>query len=105
MLFMLLQVHVHLCGGDFYRNGEVCAYDFHYNLATIRFSFIPPSGRPKVARTSGSRDVHSSRTTQPSFRFLPHSRSYKLTPGNRVIVMGRYFAESFDIMAAPGEYW
>ena len=100
---MLLQVHVHLCGGDFYRNGEVCAYDFHYDLATIRFSFIPPSGRPKVARTSGSTDVHLSRTTRPSFRFLTLSRSYKLTSRNSVLVMGRYFSESSDIMIGPGE--
>ncbi|KAK1380072.1 Protease Do-like 14-like protein [Heracleum sosnowskyi] len=100
-------VHAHLCGGDFYREGEVYAYDFHYNIAVIRFSFIPPFGPAKVAKVAhidDSIDVHSSRASHPPFRLLPHSASYKLTPGNRVIVMGRYFAEPFEPMAAPGEY-
>lgn len=104
----LFQVHAHLCGGEFYRGGEVCAHDFDYNLAIIRFSSITPSGSAKVAkvvRIDDSVDVYSHQTSQPPFYLLPHSRSHKLTPGDRVTVMGRYFAEPFEPMAAPGEYW
>lgn len=100
-----MQVHAHLCGGYFYKDGEVCAYDFHYNLAVIRFS-SPASGPAKG--TDESVDVHSRRKrrrSQPHFRLIPHSRSCKLTPGDRVIVMGRYFSKPFEVMAAPGEYW
>lgn len=97
-----MQVHAHLCGGYFYKDGEVRAYDFHYNLAVIRFS-SPAFGPAKG--TAHSVDVRSRRRSQPPFPLIPNSRSCKLTPGDRVIVMGRYFAKPFDIMAAPGEYW
>lgn len=104
----LLQVDAHLCGDEFYRGGEVCAHNFDYNLSIIRFSSIPPSGAAKVAKVAhvyDSVDVYSHQTSGPPFRHLPHSRSHKLIPGDRVIVMGRYFAEPFEPMAAPGEYW
>lgn len=89
-----------------YKDGEVCAYDFHYNLAVIRFSSLLAFG---PAKGDDSVDVHScrkrQRKSQPPFRLIPHSKSCKLTPGDKVIVMGRYFAEPFELMAAPGEYW
>ncbi|KAK1380068.1 Protease Do-like 14-like protein [Heracleum sosnowskyi] len=97
-----ITVHAHLCGGDLYEGGEVHAYDFHYNIAFIRFSFVPKVA--KVARINDSIDVRSRRTSWPLFCLLPHSRSCKLTPGDRIIIMGRSFAEPFEPMAAPGEY-
>ncbi|KAL1832756.1 hypothetical protein ACET3Z_002407 [Daucus carota] len=99
-----ITVHAHLCGGNLYTGGEVCAYDFHYNLAFIKFPFVPPfepAKTAKIALVGDSVDVHSSR---PHFSLLPHSGSYKLTPGDRVVAMGRYFTEPFEPMAAPGEY-
>ncbi|KAK1400618.1 hypothetical protein POM88_000223 [Heracleum sosnowskyi] len=79
--------------------------NYDYNLAVIRFTSIPPSGAAKVAKVArvyDSVDVYSHQTSRPPSHLLPHSRSHKLIPGDRVIVMGRYFAEPFEPMAAPG---
>ncbi|XP_074375435.1 putative protease Do-like 14 [Apium graveolens] len=79
-----ITVHAHLCDSEVYRGGEVYAHDFDFNLAIIRFSSIPSSGAAKVAKIASIDD--------------------SLILGDRVIVMGRYFAEPFEPMAAPGDY-
>lgn len=121
--FFFLQFSAHSFDGHSYTGVEVCAYDFHYNLAALKFTSEtplphssgtshPPLRHAKKARMDDSIDVHfvlrphsESRSNQPSF-LLPHSESYEqLTPGDGVIVLGRYFAEPFQPMVAPGEYW
>lgn len=138
-VIFFLQVCAHSFDGHSYTGGEVCAYDFHYNLAAIKFisektpslphfglaklaklgqgdddlvdigsseTSHPPLRHAKKAQMDDSVDVDSSRSNQPSFLLRPHSgSSEQLTPGDGVIVLGRYFAEPFQPMVAPGEYW
>lgn len=102
-----MQVCAHSYDGHLYEGGEVWAYDFHYNLAVLRFVLETPFHPAKLARIIESVDVHSSRTSQPSFHLRSHlrSRPSELTPGDAVIVLGIYFAEPFEPMTALGEYW
>ncbi|XP_074375405.1 uncharacterized protein LOC141717209 [Apium graveolens] len=109
-----LKVCMHSCNGKSFV-GEVCAYDFHFNLAILSFrtgTFYEPA---TLAHVNDCMDVFA---TQPSLKphsdsskltpsqplLKPHSKSSKLTPGDRVIVVGRYFDPPFILMAAPGYY-
>lgn len=93
--------------------GEVCAYDFHFNLAILSFrtgTFYEPA---TLADVNDSMDVfktrpllkphlESSKLTPSQPLLKPHSKSSKLTPGDQVIVVGRYFDPPFILMAASG---
>lgn len=80
--------------------GEVCAYDFHFNLAILSFRTGTTCYEPaKLAQVDDSMDISA---RQPLLK--PHSEASKLTPGDRVIVVGRYFDPPFILMAAPGYY-
>lgn len=76
-----LQVCAHSYDGHLYKEGLVCAYDFHYNLAVLKFKSETPFGPAKFGRMD------------------------KLNPANKVFVMGIYFAKPFEPMTAMGEYW
>lgn len=78
--------------------GEVCAYDFHLNLAVIRFRTTTCLEPAKLAQIKDSNDVLS----QPFLK--PHLKSSGLTPGDLVVAIGRFFAWPFELMAAPGCY-
>ncbi|XP_074314896.1 putative protease Do-like 14 [Silene latifolia] len=72
--------------GSFEENsyiGEIVTYDFHYNILFIKFK---SKTRLESAKLSMIDDDHS----------------IKLKPGDPVIVVGRYFDRSFELMAAPG---
>lgn len=77
----VLQVDAHSYDGHSYKGGEVCAYDFHYNLAVLKFISESPLGPAKFGRMD------------------------ELIPAMKVVVMGIYFTEPFEPMTAMGEYW
>ncbi|KAL1832755.1 hypothetical protein ACET3Z_002406 [Daucus carota] len=94
-----LRVYMHSYDGRSFA-GEVCAYDFHFNLAILSFRTGTTCYEPaKLAQVDDSMDISA---RQPLLK--PHSEASKLTPGDRVIVVGRYFDPPFILMAAPGYY-
>ncbi|CAO2816846.1 unnamed protein product [Amaranthus hypochondriacus] len=70
--------------------GQVLAYDFHYNLGVICFKVDDPV---QIATLRPINDCFDLNTSQ-----------FHLAPGDDVIAVGRYFRDSFSLMAAPGEY-
>lgn len=107
-----LTVYMHSHNGRSFA-GEVCAYDFHFNIAILSFrtgTYCEHYKPATLAHVDDSMDVFLSQPSlkphshvfpsQPSLK--PHSESSKLTPGDRVIVVGRYFDPPFILMAAPG---
>ncbi|KAK1362934.1 Protease Do-like 14-like protein [Heracleum sosnowskyi] len=94
-----MKIRVYSRDGSSY-DGELVAYDFHFNLAAI--SFYSESPLP-VARLAVLDDCLN--VSLPSFELRTHSRSYNLSPGDDVVAVGRYFCKPFELMAAPGAYW
>ncbi|KAK1380073.1 Protease Do-like 14-like protein [Heracleum sosnowskyi] len=93
-----IKVFMHAYNGRSFP-GEVHAYDFHFNLAILSFRTGNCYEPATLAHVNDSMDVFAS---QPWLR--SHSESSQLTPGDRVIVVGRYFDPPFILMAAPGYY-
>lgn len=82
-----IQVHVYLWDGKLCE-GQVLAWDFHYNLAAVRVqsdSLLP------TATLRGLDDVVSILPTDctRSFQLLPHSDLFKISPGTKIITLYR----------------
>lgn len=92
-----LKITVYSSSGSSYQ-GEVVAYDYHYNICVIGFQSQTSLSAARVAHIDDSMVVDLSVPSQPP------SRSYKLVPGDGVIVVGRYFHKPYDLMAAPGPF-
>ncbi|WOG82783.1 hypothetical protein DCAR_0101951 [Daucus carota subsp. sativus] len=108
-----LKIDVYMAGGTFFR-GEVLAVDFHYNIAIIKInSDVPlPTSTIRLIDTHvpidpgncGSiEDFKLSRCTERQDSATSADR-FSLYPGMEVFALGRYFRDSYDIMAAPGEF-
>ncbi|KAL8096847.1 hypothetical protein AgCh_030076 [Apium graveolens] len=108
-----LKIDVYMAGGAFFK-GELFAIDFHYNIAIIKINSDAP------LPTSTIRLIDSSVPLDPGNRgcieelksshfvgsqdLAISSNRFSLYPGTQVLALGRYFADSYNIMAAPGEF-
>lgn len=86
--------------------GEICAFDFHYNLVAIRFKANSPLRSAKLRLVDDSVNINPQHGLgeETAFQLKRHSSLFKLFPGQAVIGIGRYFAEPYELMAAPGEF-
>ncbi|MCH81892.1 protease Do-like 14-like [Trifolium medium] len=100
-----LKIDVYMAGGTFFK-GQVFAVDFHYNIAIIKINSDVP------LPTSTVRFIDNSVALDPGNRAgiarcqdSPiSSNRFSLYPGTKVLALGRYFADSYDMMAAHGEF-
>jgi len=92
---------IHLYDGRSYE-GQVCAFDFHFNIAWIRFQ------SDRSLPTAILRQVNDYINVDPaednSFHHRPHYSHFNLVPGRPIVAVGRYFTKPFDLMAAPGQF-
>lgn len=102
-----------MAGGILFK-GELLAVDYHYNIAIIKIN------SDALLPTSTVRLIDNSVPLDPGNRgcikdlelseFARHQDSatssdrFSLYPGTEILALGRYFADSYDIMAAPGEF-
>ncbi|KAI8537870.1 hypothetical protein RHMOL_Rhmol09G0057800 [Rhododendron molle] len=97
-----IKIDVYLSDGKS-SEGQVFAYDFHYNIATIKI-------KTELALPSAAlRFLDDSILVDPSAilessQLHPHSDLFKLCPGDMVVAIGRHFDDHCDLMAAPGEF-
>ncbi|GAU32968.1 hypothetical protein TSUD_358350 [Trifolium subterraneum] len=96
-----LKVMIYLCDGRSYE-GEVCAYDFHYNIAWIRFQSDSSLATATLRQVDDYINVNPAE--EKSLHLHPHSSHFNIVPGHAIVAVGRYFAKPFDLMAAPGEF-
>ncbi|KEH28095.1 PDZ domain protein [Medicago truncatula] len=96
-----LKVIVYLYDGGSYV-GEVCAYDFHFNIAWIRFQ--SDISLPTAILRQVDDYINVNPAQDNSFPLHPHSSHFNLVPGLPIVAVGRYFAKPFDLMAAPGQF-
>ncbi|KAK2375604.1 putative protease Do [Trifolium repens] len=96
-----LKVMIYLYDGGSYKE-EVSAYDFHYNIAWIRFQSDSSLTAVKLRQVDDFINVNPSE--EKSFHLRPYSCHFNLIPGHAIVSVGRYFAKPFDLMAAPGEF-
>ncbi|KAL5702987.1 hypothetical protein ACHQM5_028135 [Ranunculus cassubicifolius] len=89
------KLEVYTCNGSIFKVKDF-EYDHHYNIAILKFA------SDSLFSTATLRCVDDSYTK--SLRSLPHSQSFHLAPGDKVIAIGRYFKQPFDLMAAPGVF-
>ena len=82
--------------------GEVCAYDFHFNIAWIRFQ--SDISLPTAILRQVDDYINVNPAQDKSFPLRPHSSHFNLVPGHPIVVVGRYFTKPFDLMAAPGQF-
>nr|CAD1831693.1 unnamed protein product [Ananas comosus var. bracteatus] len=100
-----IKIIVHFWDGKSYE-GDVIGCDFYYNIATVRIRSEVP------LQTAILRDVDDSmpispevardlrETTKPTLG--RHSNKFILVPGDKVVAVGRYHTEGYDLMVAPG---
>ncbi|KAG5531609.1 hypothetical protein RHGRI_026280 [Rhododendron griersonianum] len=118
-----IKIDVYLSDGKL-SEGQVFAYDFHYNIATIKIKteLALPSAALRFLDDSISVDPSAILESSTALRFLddsilvdpsailessqlcPHSDLFKLCPGDMVVAVGRHFDDHCDLMAAPGEF-
>ncbi|KAK2429484.1 hypothetical protein QL285_027917 [Trifolium repens] len=96
-----LKVMIYLCDGGSYE-GEVCAYDFHYNIAWIRFQSDSSLATAKLRQVDDF--INLNPAEEKSFHLRPYSSHFNLISGHAIVAVGCYFAKLFDLMAAPGEF-
>ncbi|XP_074324798.1 putative protease Do-like 14 [Apium graveolens] len=96
-----LKVIVYSWDGKSYE-GKLLAYNCYYNLVAISFHSESPLLTATLAHVDDSMSLQFS--TSSSELLSSYSRSCNLTPGYKVVAMGRYFYMPFDLMAAPGAY-
>ncbi|RHN56149.1 putative peptidase Do [Medicago truncatula] len=97
-----LKVKIFLYDGRSYE-GQVRAYDFHFNIAWIQFQ------SDRSLPTAILRQVDDYINVNPAVAKLfrhhrRHSSRFNLVPGHPIVAVGRYFAKPFDLMAAPGQF-
>lgn len=101
-----VKVIVHLFDGRSF-DGEIEAYDFHYNVAAIKIQSDTPLPIASLAHLSDSITIDPSQlrgTEEKSFQLRPHSNTFDLIPGDSVLALGRFYMKPYDITAAPGEF-
>ncbi|XP_015576313.1 putative protease Do-like 14 [Ricinus communis] len=99
-----IKVVVHL-SDDVLLDGQIVAFDFHYNIVVVKIQTKAPLTIACLRHLDDSITVDPSEVVQDKpFQLRPHSNSYNLIPGDRVIALGRYFVKPHALMAAPGEF-
>ncbi|XP_022765647.1 putative protease Do-like 14 isoform X2 [Durio zibethinus] len=81
--------------------GEVFAYDFHYNLSVIKIRSDAPLPTPSLRNLDESRPV----TLHPVLGSTSshHSDSFKIRPGDTVMALGRHY-HSHSLVVASGSF-
>ncbi|XP_022765644.1 uncharacterized protein LOC111310438 isoform X4 [Durio zibethinus] len=81
--------------------GEVFAYDFHYNLSVIKIRSDTPFPTPSLRNLDESIPV----TLQPALNSTSprHSDSFKIRPGDKVKALGRHY-HSHSLVIASGSF-
>ncbi|KAF7132571.1 hypothetical protein RHSIM_Rhsim09G0048400 [Rhododendron simsii] len=97
-----LMIDVYLSDGKS-SEGQVLAYDFHYNIATIKIKteLALPSAALRFLDDSISVDPSA---ILESSQLRPRSDLFKLCPGDMVVAVGRHFDRPYELMAAPGKF-
>lgn len=88
-------------------DGEIDAFDFHYNLAAIKIQVDHPLEIARLRHVDDLIMVDPSQISIPEtkpFQLAPHSDLFRLVPGSRVIALGRYHDVENDIMVSPGGF-
>ncbi|KAG5561178.1 hypothetical protein RHGRI_004259 [Rhododendron griersonianum] len=103
-----IKVNVHLRDGTLCE-GQVLAYDWHYNIAWIKIKSDAPLATASLRLLDDTMCVDPSGIQDKelgsnSFQLPPHSDFFKLCPGDTVVAVGRYFQPPNEIMAAPGRF-
>uniref|UniRef100_A0A1D1ZEB5 Putative protease Do-like 14 n=1 Tax=Anthurium amnicola TaxID=1678845 RepID=A0A1D1ZEB5_9ARAE len=87
--------------------GQILAYDLYYNIAALRIQSNAPLPIASLTHLDDSITVDPNELCsreEKAFQLRPHSSSFNLIPGDKVIAIGRYFIKPFELMAAPGEF-
>ncbi|XP_047263454.1 putative protease Do-like 14 isoform X5 [Capsicum annuum] len=100
------KVIVHVSDGRSF-DGQIEAYDLHYNIAAIKIQLDTPLPTASLAYLDDSITIDPSHNVkEESFQLRPHSSSFNIIPGDLVIALGRFirhpYFQGHSIMAAPG---
>lgn len=112
-ILILLQIRVYMAGGTLFK-GKLLAVDFHYNIAIIKInSNVPlPTSTVRlidnsVALDPGNRgcieELNLSEFAGRQDSAISSNR-FSLYPGTKLLALGRFYADSYDMMAAHGEF-
>lgn len=96
-----LKVKIFLYDGQSYE-GQVCAFDFHFNIAWIRFQSDRSLPTAIVRQVDDYINVNPAK--DKPFHHRRCSSHFNLVPGHPIVAVGRYFSKPFDLMAAPGQF-
>lgn len=90
---MLLQFHVYLSDGKL-REGDMSAYDLHYNVASITVESALALPIASLKHLDDSISISPSEIQckgEKSSVLHPHSDLFSICPGDTVIALGRFF--------------
>lgn len=95
---MQLQVEVHLSDGSSYE-GEVSAFDLHYNIATVKFK---PDKPPQKACLKW---IDDSMSLQPdNDHTMVEANFFNLCPGDKVIALARVQDHHHQLLVSSGDF-
>jgi len=101
-----MQVYVYLSSGDSFE-GEIFGFNFHYNIAIIKFKSSSRFPTAILKHIDGSIPLTTKAELQyTSFGLRPHAEPsdlFNLCPGEKVIALGRHYL-SHSLMVAPGAF-
>ncbi|KAJ6856207.1 protease Do-like 14 [Populus alba x Populus x berolinensis] len=101
-----IKVYVYLSSGDSFE-GEIFGFNFHYNIAIIKFKSSSRFPTAILKHIDGSIPLTTKAELQnTSFGLRPHAEPsdlFNLCPGEKVIALGRHYL-SHSLMVAPVTY-
>ncbi|KAG6740163.1 hypothetical protein POTOM_055599 [Populus tomentosa] len=101
-----IKVYVYLSSGDSFE-GEIFGFNFHYNIAIIKFKSSSRFPTAILKHIDGSIPLTTKAELQnTSFGLRPHAEPsdlFNLCPGEKVIALGRHYL-SHSLMVAPGAF-
>lgn len=97
-IVLQLQVEVHLSDGSSYE-GEVSAFDLHYNIATVKFK---PDKPPQKACLKW---IDDSMSLQPdNDHTMVEANFFNLCPGDKVIALARVQDHHHQLLVSSGDF-
>lgn len=82
-------------------DGQIFAYDFHYNLVIVKMKSDTMLPTAKVRVWEDSVDAGGS---DSFYHLRPRLDLFQIKRGDMVIALGRHFMKPYNLMSLPGTF-
>lgn len=96
-----IEVDVYMFDGRLYK-GCVFACDLYFNIASIKVNSDAPLPKADLINLDDSNTIDPSQIK--TFRSRFHSTSFKISPDDTVVAMGRHYEQPYNLMGVRGKF-